>query len=243
MTDLVFSILIGLISGSLSNIVVQFLPLYLNQSWRIAAQEYLQLPISPFQAIKIRYLFYTWDDKKTWKIIILPIVHALVFGLAYLKYGWSIETWSGWLFSFFIIALVSIDARTQLLPDELTLSMLWLGLIFHLIFQNHNLNSAIVGAVLGYLFLRTLYHLFKWYSGQEAMGFGDFKMAAALGAWLGWQSLLPIFFMAALLGLVAAVALKKSRQQTIVFGPFLGIAAWIYWWQTEQIERMMAWYF
>ena len=153
-----------------------------------------------------------------------------------LGYGWPaacaiVVTW-------FLIALTFIDLDVQLLPDSLTLPLLWLGLLASLTGWGSAATSlprdpasAIGGAALGYLSLWTLYHLFRLLTGKEGMGYGDFKLLAAFGAWLGWQMLLPIVLLSALVGAVVGLALialrRHQRAHPIPFGPFLAAAGWV----------------
>lgn len=126
-----------------------------------------------------------------------------------------------------LISMIFIDLDTYLLPDELTLSLLWLGLIFNLhgLFAG-SLVNAVIGAIIGYGCLWLLYWGFKLITGKEGMGYGDFKLLAALGAWLGWQNLLSILLISSLLGILYAVILRISGKlvagNPIPFGPFLG---------------------
>ena len=130
-----------------------------------------------------------------------------------------------------LIALTMIDADTQLLPDVLTLPLLWLGLLVNTQGLFTDLNSAVWGAAAGYLSLWTVYWLFKLITGKEGMGYGDFKLLAALGAWMGWQMLPLIILLSSLVGAVVGiamiVALGRDRQIPIPFGPYLATAGWI----------------
>jgi leader peptidase (prepilin peptidase)/N-methyltransferase len=130
-----------------------------------------------------------------------------------------------------LLALAVIDFRTYLLPDVLTLPLLWAGLLYQLLFQPIMLPSAVIGAMAGYLILWSFYWLFKLLTGKEGMGFGDFKLLAALGAWLGW-SMLPLLLIVsagigAICGLVAQALSPRLRGQPLPFGPFLALAGWI----------------
>jgi leader peptidase (prepilin peptidase)/N-methyltransferase len=131
-----------------------------------------------------------------------------------------------------------IDADTQLIPDSIVLPLLWIGLLmslFHPMSGSETLfispNDAIVGAIAGYLSLWTVYQLFKLITGKEGMGYGDFKLLAALGAWLGWQQLPQIILMSAVVGAVVGISLmvfrKHERSVPIPFGPYLAAAGWI----------------
>ncbi len=144
-------------------------------------------------------------------------------------------TWLGLfacLFTWMVVALVFIDYDTTLLPDQITYPLLWLGLIANTFTTGIvSVQDALIGAIAGYLFLWSTYWGFKLLTGKEGMGYGDFKLLAALGAWLGWQALPSIILLAAASGLLYAVVrmvtAKQSRSEPIPFGPFLGIAGWV----------------
>ncbi|MBC7414898.1 MAG: prepilin peptidase [Herminiimonas sp.] len=129
------------------------------------------------------------------------------------------------VFTYLLIAMTFIDADTQLLPDDLTLPLLWLGLLVNLNGTFVPLADAVIGAVAGYLVLWTIFWLFKAATGKEGMGYGDFKLLAALGAWLGWAMLPIILLMSSLVGAVVGIALivlaKRGRSVPMPFGPYL----------------------
>ena len=159
-----------------------------------------------------------------------PFVEALTgafFALAAYQWGVSIEVLWVWLLLGTLIALTFIDFDTHLLPDNMTLPLIWLGLLANYFGIFCSLEEAVVGAMAGYLSLWLVYHLFKWLTGKEGMGFGDFKLLAALGAWLGWKLLLPIVLLASLSGAVIGVALmlfgQHTRNQPLPFGPWLAL--------------------
>ncbi|MDE2261209.1 MAG: prepilin peptidase [Gammaproteobacteria bacterium] len=170
-----------------------------------------------------------------------PIVEALTGILSAavawkLGFGWPAA--AGLVLTWFLVALAFIDIDTQLLPDSLTLPLLWLGLLLSLFAPAPDLapvpvdmRSSIIGAIAGYLCLWTVYHLFRLLTAKEGMGYGDFKLLAALGAWLGWRMLLPTVLIAAAVGAVAGIALLAARGQNrstpIAFGPFLAAAGWL----------------
>ena len=133
------------------------------------------------------------------------------------------------LYFSFAVLLAITDYMTGLLPDKLTLSMLWSGLIFHTMTYPDKLVDAIYGAVCGYLTLWVLFWGFFWLSKREGLGYGDFKLLAAIGAWNGWQSLPLVLVIASVTGIVAFIWLtvsQKQQTQQIPFGPFLVIAGW-----------------
>ena len=151
-------------------------------------------------------------------------------------FGWSAV--GAILFAWALLALTAIDFDTQLLPDDITLPLLWGGLVFNISGIFTGLSSAVLGAMLGYLALWSVYWLFRLVTGKEGMGYGDFKLTAAMGAWLGWQMLPLIILLAslvgALVGVTMIVAFKHGRQIPIPFGPYLaggGLIA-LFWGQT-----------
>ena len=128
-----------------------------------------------------------------------------------------------------------------MLPDVLTLPLLWAGLLYQLFFQPWQLPSAVIGAVAGYSVLWAFYWLFKLITGKEGMGYGDFKLLAALGAWMGWQSLHMIVLMSSLVGAVCGIALmllqRRGREVPMPFGPYLAAAGWITFLWAEPLLR------
>ncbi|MDF2866908.1 MAG: pilD, partial [Gammaproteobacteria bacterium] len=170
------------------------------------------------QAISLRYPF-------------IEISSCLLAIYLTWHFGWSWQMAATLLFSWILICLIFIDFDHQLLPDDLTLSLLWLGLIANTWHTFCSSQDAIMGAVAGYLSLWLIANLFKWISGREGMGYGDFKLLAALGAWAGWQMLPLIILLSsiagALVGLGLMVFKNHNRDIPIPFGPYLAIAGWI----------------
>lgn len=141
-----------------------------------------------------------------------------------------------------MVALTFIDLDTYLLPDDITLPLLWLGLLYNLNNGFTDLNSAVIGAALGYLILWAVYWLFKLVTGKEGMGYGDFKLLAALGAWFGWQLLPAVILLSSIAGSIIGILLivlsKHGREKPIPFGPYLalgGIAALFFGQQLSQL--------
>jgi leader peptidase (prepilin peptidase) / N-methyltransferase len=153
------------------------------------------------------------------------------------RFGFGLAALAALLLTWFLIALTFIDIDHQLLPDDLTLPLLWLGLALSLwgvpggAPPPVDVRSSLIGALAGYLSLWSVYHLFRLVTGKEGMGYGDFKLLAALGAWLGWQMLLPVILIAAVAGAVVGIAMlairRQSRATPIPFGPFLAAAGWL----------------
>jgi leader peptidase (prepilin peptidase)/N-methyltransferase len=162
-----------------------------------------------------------------------PLVELLTgLGFAYVMHlhgpGWPALAWMGFVAA--VLALAFIDWDTTLLPDDITLPLLWAGLLAAALgWSGLALDDALWGAVAGYLSLWSIYWAFKLLTGKEGMGYGDFKLFAALGAWLGWQALIPILLLASVLGAVVGLAMKYSsglREGGYVpFGPFLAFGA------------------
>jgi leader peptidase (prepilin peptidase)/N-methyltransferase len=153
------------------------------------------------------------------------------------QFGWGWESAFGLVITWFLIAMTGIDFDTQLLPDSLTLPLLWLGLLAAAFFGRGehsipvDLQSAVLGAAFGYLSLWSIYHLFRLATGKEGMGYGDFKLFGALGAWLGWQMLLPIILFSAATGAALGIGMillrRHGRDVPMPFGPFLAAAGWL----------------
>jgi leader peptidase (prepilin peptidase)/N-methyltransferase len=170
-----------------------------------------------------------------------PLVEALTGLLSALvawKFGFGWPACAALVLTWFLIALTFIDIDHQLLPDSLTLPLLWLGLLLSLWSAETagtpipvDTRSSLIGAMAGYLSLWSVYHLFRLLTGKDGMGYGDFKLFAALGAWLGWQMLLPIILIASGIGAIVGLALialrRQSRSTPIPFGPFLAGAGWL----------------
>ncbi len=141
------------------------------------------------------------------------------------------QTLAALLFTWALIALTLIDLKKQLLPDSITLPLLWFGLFFSFFDLFTDLKSSVIGAMAGYLILWSVYHLFKLLTKKEGMGFGDFKLLAALGAWAGINYLPQIILVSSVVGSVAGISMlllgKTRQQQPIPFGPYLAVAGWI----------------
>jgi leader peptidase (prepilin peptidase)/N-methyltransferase len=154
------------------------------------------------------------------------------------RFGFGAAALAALVLTWFLIALAFIDMDTQYLPDSLTLPLLWLGLLLSLAGAAQanasipvDLRSSVIGAVAGYLSLWSVYQLFRLATGKEGMGYGDFKLLSALGAWLGWQLILPIVLVAAAVGaLVGAILLSvqgRDRATPVAFGPYLAASGWL----------------
>ncbi|HZW14531.1 MAG TPA: A24 family peptidase [Noviherbaspirillum sp.] len=163
-----------------------------------------------------------------------PIVELLtgVLSAALIwQFGSGLAGLATLLFAWLLIAMTFIDADTQLLPDDLTLPLLWVGLLVNINGTFVPLDDAVIGAVAGYLSLWSIYWIFKLATGKEGMGYGDFKLLAALGAWLGWKMLPVIILLSSVVGAVVGISLilfaKHGRNNPIPFGPYLAAAGLI----------------
>lgn len=155
---------------------------------------------------------------------VLAMTVAWKFGVSYAFLFAALLSWA-------LLSLTMIDFDHQYLPDQITLPFLWLGLILNVNGMYTNLSSAVIGVAAGYLSLWTVYHLFKLITGKEGMGFGDFKLLALFGAWLGWQMLPAIILISTLIGSVVGILLIVLKQhekgKPIPFGPYLAGAGWV----------------
>ena len=234
----------GLVIGSFLNVCIYRLPLDQSIVWPASRCTACGRELSWYENIPVlSYLFLRGRCARCRARISIryPLVEAVTGILSAavawkLGFGWPTAaalamTWS-------LIALAFIDIDTQLLPDSLTLPLLWLGLLLSLFAPAPggapvpvDMRSSIIGAIAGYLSLWSVYHLFRLLTAKEGMGYGDFKLLAALGAWLGWRMLLPTVLIAAAVGAVAGIALLAARGQNrstpIAFGPFLAAGGWL----------------
>ncbi len=253
--------LIGLIVGSFLNVVIHRLPIMLNKEWQQQSEAILHPDRSPepqptYNLMLPRstcpacgHTIKAWENIPvvsylllrgrcsgcqaaiSWRYPAIEILSAVITVVIGLTYGPTLTTVAFCLFSWSLLALTMIDYDTQLLPDDITLPLLWAGLIINSFGLIVPLKQALWGAVAGYLSLWSIYWLFKLITGKEGMGYGDFKLLAALGAWLGWMKLPLIVLLSSLVGTVVALVLiiskRQERSKPIPFGPYLAIAGFI----------------
>ena len=258
--------LLGLLVGSFLNVVIYRLPKMMELNWQQECAELrgeAVLPVEPYNLLlphsacpHCQHTISAWENIPLVSFLLLrgkcrvcgaaisaryPVIEAvsgLLCGLAAWHFGFGLAALAAMLLIWALLALTAIDFDTQLLPDDITLPLIWLGLLFNLNHAFTSLQDAFLGAVFGYLALWSVYWLFKLITGREGMGYGDFKLLAALGAWLGWQ-MLPLIIMlssvvGAVVGITLIVALKHGRNIPIPFGPYLaggGLIA-LFWGQT-----------
>lgn len=162
---------------------------------------------------------------------LVELISALLSAYIGWYFGFEIKTMFAVLLTWSLICLSMIDMEKQLLPDDITLPFLWLGLACNLFNMFTDTNSSLIGAMLGYCVLWPVFKLFKIVTGKEGMGYGDFKLLSMLGAWLGWQMLPLIILLASLLGSIAGLCLilfrGHERWKPIPFGPYLALSGWI----------------
>ncbi len=172
---------------------------------------------------------------------LVELATGLLTGFCFYSYGLSLEGLLVAVFTWCLISLTMIDIDHKLLPDNITLPLLWLGLLANSGGLFVDLHSALYGAAAGYLSLWSVYWLFKTLTGKEGMGFGDFKLLAALGAWMGWQMLPLVIILSSLVGAVIGIAgiLIQGRDKNvpIPFGPYLAIAGWIAFFWGDKITQ------
>ena len=247
-------LLLGLIVGSFLNVVVHRLPLMLQRQWQVdcggtaAAERFdLMTPASHCPRCKtaiawhhnIPLLGWLWlhgrcavcKARISARYPLLELAAGLLAAAVAVRFGPGFVAVAAIGLSLTLLVLTQIDIDHMLLPDAITLPGIWAGLLVNLGGTFTDLRSAVIGAVAGYLALWLVYHLFKWLTGKEGMGYGDFKLLALLGAWLGWQALPACILLASLVGTVYGLTVivlgGRGRQQPFPFGPFLAVAGWI----------------
>ncbi|BBL74738.1 prepilin peptidase [Methylomagnum ishizawai] len=253
--------LVGLMVGSFLNVVIHRLPIMLEHSWKQECRNYLELepeaaPEAPYNLLTPRshcpqcakpvaigenipilsYLLLRGrcsgcGTRISPRYPAVELLTALVSVAVAYRFGFGPQTAAALPLSWCLIALTFIDIDRQLLPDSLTLPMLWLGLFLSLFGIFTDSAASILGAIFGYLSLWTVYQLFKLATGKEGMGYGDFKLLALIGAWLGWDKLPMVILLSSLVGAVIGIAMillsRQERGTPIPFGPYLAIAGWI----------------
>ncbi|WP_317986234.1 prepilin peptidase [Chromohalobacter israelensis] len=255
----VMAFVVGTLLGSFLNVVIVRLPVMLMQQWRQEARESLALETEDVPAYNLCTprsqcprcrAPIAWHDNLPligWlkrrgrcahcqgrisaQYPLVELAAGLLLFSVVMVHGatWSALAWGGLCLTLLVVAV--IDLRTQLLPDIITLPLLWAGLVYQLVFQPYWLGNAVIGALAGYLLLWGFYWLFKWITGKEGMGYGDFKLLAALGAWFGWTMLPILLILSAGLGAVIGGLLQlthpRLRGMPLPFGPFLALAGWV----------------
>ena len=268
----ILSGLVGLFVGSFLNVVIHRLPRMMERDWHAQAAELRgeqapanerfnlatprsrcphcghqitmleNIPIVSYVVLRGRCAHCGAGISRRYPIV--EALSALLSAYAAWHFGFSASALGALLFVWAMVALTFIDLDTQLLPDDITLPLLWLGLAFNLGTTFAELPDAVIGAMAGYLALWSVFWLFKLATGKEGMGYGDFKLLAAIGAWLGWQMLPLTILLSSLVGAVVGILLivvaRHGRNVPIPFGPYLAAAGLIaLFWGERITERYL----
>jgi leader peptidase (prepilin peptidase)/N-methyltransferase len=252
--------ILGTLIGSFLNVVILRTPPRLEYDWKCQCRELFEIeaeiPGQPPGVVKGRskcphcnHQLRAWENVPLISYLMLrgkcsacskgislryPLVElstAILFTLVIWHFGPTLQGVSALVLTAFLVALTGIDMDHQLLPDHLVLPLMWGGILISFWAVHIDLASSVLGAVAGYLILWTIYHLFRLLTGKEGMGYGDFKLLAAIGAWLGWQMLPLIILLSSVLGAIVGIALisagKLQQDRPMPFGPYIAAAGWI----------------
>ncbi len=268
-----FVFFLSLLVGSFLNVVIYRLPIMMKNQWQDEIDAYTQneakiTPREPFNLIKpdsscphCQHKIRAWENVPIISYIFLrgkcsqcksnisvrypaiELLTALLSTLVAYKLGFNAPAFAFIFCTWLLVSMTFIDFDEMLLPDPLTLSMLWIGLLVAAYSPQMSLADSVVGAAAGYLFLFFLYWGFKIATGKEGMGFGDFKLLAAIGAWVGWQHLPIVILLSSAVGAVVGISLmllkNKDSNLAIPFGPYLACAGFITMLYGDQIAK---WY-
>lgn len=269
------SVVVGLMVGSFLNVVIYRLPKILERDWQAQCAALTGASVAPLPTYNLliprsacptcSQPIPAWHNIPVFSYLLLrgrcahcgaafskryPIVEALtgfLTGYVAWHFGFGVAAGLAILFCWALLALTFIDLDTQLLPDNITLPLLWLGLLANVYATFTDLKSAVIGAIAGYLALWLVYWAFKLLTRKEGMGYGDFKLLAAIGAWLGWQMLPLVILLSSLVGAVVGVSLiifaRHGKDIPIPFGPYLaggGLIALL--WGREMTQAYLAYF-
>lgn len=262
------AVVLGLLVGSFLNVVILRVPVRMEWQWKRDAREILDLPaveeseppgivIKGSHCPQCGHVLSAWENIPvlSWLLLrgrcrgcgtrislqypLVELLTGLAFGIVVWQFGMSWQSLAALAFTAILIAASGIDVRTTLLPDTLTLPLLWLGLLISLLPVFVDSQAAIIGAAAGYLSLWSVFWLFKLLTGKEGMGYGDFKLLSALCAWSGIGALIPTLLMSSLIGAIVGslwLSLRgKDKATPIPFGPYLAAAGWVQLIWGEQI--------
>jgi len=260
----------GLLVGSFLNVVIYRLPIMMQREWETQCAELSGEPVkhkptfnlsSPrstcphcghaitalenipvLSFLALRGKCRACKAAISFRYPLIELITGSVSALVAWKFGYDWSCVGALLLSWALIALTFIDLDHQLLPDKITLPLVWLGIFFNLFATYTDLTSSVIGAIAGYLSLWTVYHLFRLATGKEGMGYGDFKLLAVLGAWMGWQFLPMIVLLSSFVGAAVGISLillkNHQRDIPIPFGPYLAVAGWLALIWGEQLNHI-----
>lgn len=260
---------LGLCAGSFLNVVIHRMPRIMENRWRAECAELSDAPAPPQERYnlvvprsacpKCGHKITALENIPVLSYLALrgkcsgcgtrispryPIIELTAAALsAYIAWrmGFTVATAGALVFAWAMIALAFIDLDTFFLPDDITLPLLWAGLLLNLRGTYVDLSSAVIGAAAGYLVLWSIFWIFKWTTGKEGMGYGDFKLLAAIGAWLGWKMLPLVILLSSFVGAGVGIALiifaRRGRNVPIPFGPYLALAGLIALLHGEALNR------
>ena len=252
--------ILGALIGSFLNVVILRLPPMLEHDWRCQCRELLELDpdasdrppgivVSRSKCPKCGHAIAAWENvplvsylalggkcsacntRISFRYPLVEILTAVLFTVTIWHFGANLQGATALLLTGYLIVMAAIDIDHQLLPDNLTLPLMWAGLLLNLGAVHTDLSSSVIGAIAGYIVLWSVYQLFRLLTGKEGMGYGDFKLLAALGAWMGWQLLPLIVLLSSVVGAVVGLLLMSTgrlkRDKPMPFGPFIAAAGWI----------------
>jgi leader peptidase (prepilin peptidase)/N-methyltransferase len=264
--------ILGLVVGSFLNVVIYRLPIIMEREWRQQCALLLNQTLAEttpsfnlayprshcphcqhqLTALEnIPLISYLWQRGRCTacqrpiplRYPLVEIFSALLAIITTWHFGYGLPLLGALLLTWILLAASVIDIDHYLLPDQLTLPFLWLGILCNLFGWYTDLPSSVIGAMAGYLSLWSVYWLFKLFTGKEGMGYGDFKLLAMLGAWMGWQALLLIVLLSSLVGAIVGITLilfrGRHRDQPIPFGPYLAAAGWLYLLWGKQLSTFL----
>jgi len=259
---------IGVIIGSFLNVVIHRLPRMMELAWQkeLAQDDADNLPqynlVTPRSACPhcnqtigllenipiISYVLQKGTCRHcknpiNARYLVVEVLSGLIVAFIAWQFGWSTHSVASIILALSLLTLTCIDLETQLLPDNITLPLVWLGLLFNLNQEFTTIESAVLGAVFGYLILWAVYWIFKITTNKEGMGYGDFKMLAAIGAWLGW-AVLPLVILissltASIVGITLILLKKQDRATAIPFGLYLALAGIIALFKTQSLTQLI----
>lgn len=268
----ILAALFGLLIGSFLNVVIYRVPQMMEREWTQFAKSHLGIALTedeqaPFNlqtprshcrncgaTVKAQYNIPVFSYLLLrgrcancrvpigLRYPLVELLTAVLFAAVASRFGWTLAALGGLVLTAFLIALAFIDYDTQYLPDQLTQPMIWLGLLFNVNHTFVSLESSVSGAVAGYMSLWLLNAVFKLFTGKNGMGNGDFKLLAALGAWLG-AGVLPLLVLAAsVIGLFGALVMRVAKGQYFAFGPSLAIVGWAALIWQHEIQTALNWW-